>query len=345
MDSRWRKLLEEGECAVITDFQKCSEHDGPGLRTLVFFKGCPLRCKWCQNPETWDPAPELMFCDSLCIEDGACVRACPNGAIRFEDVAPVAENTKTGSAIKIAADVDAETGEAAARKPRLIIDRDKCTRCGKCAATCYTKALTLTGDILTLDEVYECLVKDAVFYKNTGGGVTLSGGECTMQSAFVIKLLRRLKAQNIHTAIETCGMCDGETFRCILEYVDLVLFDIKVPDPDKSLKYVGCRPDRIVSNLKIASEMGKEVVLRNPLIPGVNDDAESVRRIAEIALECGTPRINILPFHQMGAGKWNQISRPYEFEHLNPPSAEHVSEVAEQYRGYGLDVCVGGEEL
>lgn len=314
MDSKWKKRLEDGEYAIITDFQKCAEHDGPGLRTLVFFKGCPLRCKWCQNPETWNPIPELMFCDSLCIGDGACIRACPNDALTFSG-------------------------------GRLCVDRDKCHRCGTCAETCYAKALTLTGNLLSLDEVYDCLVKDEVFYKNTGGGITLSGGECTMQAAFVIKLLHRLKLKNIHTAIETCGMCAEDTFKKILEYVDLVLFDIKVPDSDKSLKYVGCRPDRILSNLALASSMGKEVILRNPLIPGVNDDAESVKQIAEIALKCNTPRINILPFHQMGAGKWNQIDRPYELEHLEPPSKDHVNEIAAWYQQYGLDVCIGGEEL
>lgn len=318
MDGKWKKLLAEGKYAVITDFQKCSEHDGPGLRTLVFFKGCPLRCKWCHNPETWDPKPELMLCDKLCVGDGACERACSNNAI-----------TITENAIK--------------KVP--LIDREKCMRCGKCAETCYTKALILTGKLLSLDEVYDCLVKDAVFYKNTGGGITLSGGECTMQAAFAIKLLRRLKEQNIHTAIETCGMCASDTFRNILEYVDLVLFDIKVPDSDRSLKYVGCRPEQVWANLKLASDMSKEIILRNPLIPGVNDDEESVKQIAEIALKCNTPRINILPFHQMGAGKWNQIDRPYEFKNLVPPDAEYVMAIAEQYRRYGLDVCVGGEEI
>ncbi len=338
MDSKRRKLIAEGEYAVITDFQKCSEHDGPGLRTLVFFKGCPLRCKWCQNPETWDPEPELMLCDSLCVGDGACVRACPYDAISITEMKHITEEDTEFDTVP---EIDAEKNI----KKVPLIERNKCKRCGKCTESCYTKALTLTGKLLSLDEVYDCLVKDAIFYKNTGGGVTLSGGECTMQAAFVIKLLRRLKEQNIHIAIETCGMCASDTFRSILEYVDLVLFDIKVPDSDKSLKYVGCRTEQLWPNLKLASDMGKEVILRNPLIPGVNDDFESVKQIAKIALECNTPRINILPFHQMGAGKWWQIGRPYEFENLAPPDTEHVMAIAEQYRQYGLDVCVGGEEI
>lgn len=302
------------DVAIITDIQKNSQHDGPGIRTMAFFKGCPLRCRWCQNPETWDPRPELMYCPVLCIHCGACVSACPNQELTL---------TEEG----------------------LVIDRTRCMRCGSCASHCYSKALRLAGTRVTLDELYEKLIDDEVFYRKTGGGVTLSGGECTMQTGFVIKLLEKLKKHGIHTAIETCGYCEWKQFSEILKWVDLVLFDMKVPFDEQSKKYVGRSNRLILDNLKRTREMGKEVILRFPMIPGVNDDDASLKEIVRIANRSDAKRMNILPFHQMGASKWGEIGRTYSLAELEPPTQEDIEHAVCIFKDGGLDTCVGGEEV
>lgn len=314
MLEKQKDSIKNGDAAIITDIQKCSQHDGPGIRTMAFFKGCPLRCKWCQNPETWDPNPELMYCPVLCIKCGSCVAECPNDALRL---------TEGG----------------------LKIDRAKCTRCGKCSQKCYIKALKLAGTVMTVDELYEKLIDDEVFYKMSGGGVTLSGGECTMYPEYIIKLLAKLQERGIHTAIETCAYRPWEIFSRILKHVDLVLFDIKVPFEERSKEYVGYSNKVIIENLAKTRQIGKEVILRFPMVPGVNDNEASLKEIVRIANECNAMRINILPFHQMGASKWEEIGRPYSLAKLEPPTDDDIRRAVKIFENGGLDTCVGGEEI
>lgn len=307
------KLVQKGKLAIITDIQKFTVHDGPGIRTMAFFKGCPLKCKWCHNPETWEMEPELMHNPEICIDCKRCAAVCKNGAISV---------TVKG----------------------IELDRKKCDRCGECTKTCYSGALRMAGQYMTVEEVFEKLMDDEPFYRRSNGGITLSGGECTLYAEFVIKLLKKLKEHHIHTAIETCGYCSWDKFEKILRYVDLVLFDIKVPDDDKCRFYTGQSNALIFENLKKIREINKEVVLRFPMIPGVNDDENSLRMVAEIAIKNHIKRLNIMPFHQLGSSKWKAIGRPYMFENLEPPKDKDIKYAMDLFLSYGLDASVGGSK-
>lgn len=310
-ESVTNKMLKDGNFAIITDIEKFSIQDGPGIRTIPFFKGCPLRCKWCQNPETATFEPELMQNRDLCIGCGMCIKACSKNAV-------------------------------SAGPEGVVIDRDICDNCGDCTKTCYAKALKLSGTYMTLDEVYNKMMEDEIFYRNTGGGVTLSGGECTSQTEFAVKLLKKLKESNIHTAIETCGFCAWDKFERILEYVDLVLYDIKVPDKEKSRIYTGQSSELILENLSKIRKKGMEVVIRFPMIPGVNDDEESIRQVAQIAVDNDIKKLNILPFHQFGSEKWVSIGRPYDLEDLDPLSDDDAKKALEIFLSFGIDASIGG---
>lgn len=305
------EMIHNGELAVITDIEKFSLTDGPGIRTIPFFKGCPLSCRWCHNPETSAFKPELMQNRDLCIGCRMCIKACKKEALSVG-------------------------------KLGIEIDRRICDCCGDCTKTCYAKALCMSGKYMTLDEVYSKMMEDEPFYRNSGGGVTLSGGECTAQIEFAVNLLKRLKDSGIHTAIETCGYCSWEKFKRLLEYTDLVLFDIKVPDREKSILYTGRDNTLILENLKKTCEMGKDVVARFPMIPGVNDDEVSVRKVAEITVSNNISRLNILPFHQYGSEKWAAIGRSYDMLEIEPPSDEDVQHALEIFLEYGIDASVGG---
>lgn len=305
--------MYNGETGIITEVQGFTVHDGPGIRSMAFFKGCPLRCKWCQNPETWAVRPELMHNPDDCIGCNKCINVCTQKAV-----------TVSNGGIEI--------------------NRELCNVCGVCAQTCYGRALKMTGKCMTVDELYEKLMEDKVFHKNSGGGVTLSGGECTMQSKFVVALLKKLKEENVHTAIETCGHCSWENFREVVQYVDLVLFDIKVPDDEKSKVYTGHDTSLILQNLEGISKMGKDIVIRFPMIPGVNDDKVSLQAVADIAIKNNISRINILPFHQAGTSKWKAIGKPYSLEDLRTPTDEEVDAALNLFLSRGLDASVGGSK-
>ena len=305
------KEIREGNLAVITDIQRFSVHDGPGIRTMVFFKGCPLRCQWCQNPETWNREPELMYFEDNCIGCGNCQRACPTGALVL-----------TENGVKIV--------------------RQRCVRCGSCAEHCFPGALKSSGRFMTVDQIVNEIMKDEVFYRKSGGGATLSVGECNTFYNFVEKLLTRVKELGVHTAIETCGFCDQERFRSIIEHVDLLLFDIKVPRSGPDKIYTGQSCERILKNLQMARAMDKEVVLRFPMIPGVNNDPETLAAIVETAKANRIRDINILPFHKMGSGKWRALGRTYVVEDKPEPTDEEILYVKNTLLEGGLHATVGG---
>lgn len=310
-DIKIGESLRAGRLGIITDVQNYTINDGPGIRTMVFFKGCPLSCRWCHNPETWSVKPELMQCKPCCVGCGNCIKACTRKALSV---------TEDG----------------------VTIDRALCDNCGECAKVCHSGALELQGRYVTVDEAYDVLMEDECFYRTSNGGITLSGGECTMQPAFVINLLRKLKKKGVHTTIETCGFCKWETLKEILEYVDLVLYDIKVPDDEKSRYYTGQTFRLIHENLGKTRERGKEVIIRYPMIPGVNDDAESIHRIIEIAKEADIKKLHIMPFHQTGKPKWEGIGRPYFLSDMIEPENEDIQKVLDIFLAAGLDASVGG---
>jgi pyruvate formate lyase activating enzyme len=305
---------------VITNIQVYSLHDGPGVRTIVFLKGCPLKCDWCCNPECIHPKPEVEFYKSKCIACGACLRACQYGAIN--------------------PDLELKSG--------FKIIKEKCTECGDCARVCPTEALKIIGEVVTVDEVMEKVRKDKYFYLTSQGGLTISGGEPLYQFEFTRELLRRAHSENIHTAIETCGQAPWERYEAILPYLDLILFDIKHMDPARHKELTGASNEVIINNIKKVSQSGVPLVIRLPLIPGANIDKENIARTADfIATLKNVVEVNVMPFHQLGKDKYFRLCREYSLKDLkamgiDAASAEQIKEIRKTLESRGLKVTVGG---
>ncbi len=279
---------------VIFNIQRYSIHDGPGVRTTVFLKGCPLSCFWCQNPESQAMKPEVLFDKNRCTSCGQCIIACSSGA-----------NWLAGDGVKI--------------------DRDKCTGCGKCIEGCPNEARKLTGRYATVGEVMEEILKDRRFYENSGGGITLSGGEPTLQSEFALQLLQRCKEGGLHTALDTCGYVPWQTMQKLLEYTDLVLYDIKCLDATKHSKATGKPNDLIIANAKKIATY-KEMWVRIPLVPGLNDSAEDIRAIVRfVKKELVLAKIDLHPYNKLGEGKYNRLAKTGVC--LEPQSEEYIEKL------------------
>ena len=309
---------EEGQMSELTgtifDIKRFAVHDGPGIRTTVFFKGCPLRCLWCHNPESMKKQKQIVFFPSKCIGCGECVKRCPNGAIEF---------TPEG------------------RK----YYRDKCTLCGTCVEYCYAEATVMEGKEVTVEEVIEEVKKDMPFYENSNGGVTLSGGEPTMQPDFCLAILQESKKAGMHTAIDTSGQVKWETFKKILEYVDLVLYDIKHSDPVKHKEYTGVSNETIISNLKKLDELGIPIDIRMPMIPGLNDSEENLTAVAELLKDMkNAQNVKLLPYHRLGEGKYERLGMEYVLKDVEPPDKTRMEHLAGFMRSHiqeGIQVLSG----
>ncbi len=297
---------------IVFDIRKFSIHDGPGIRTTVFFKGCPLRCRWCHNPEGLAPRPELMLHTNRCIHCGACLEVCPHGAI-------------------------SHTGEL------ISTDAERCVGCGACVAVCYAEARRIVGREMTPAQVMAEIEQDAPFYDESGGGATFSGGEPLLQWEFLLELLRACKARGIHTAVDTCGFAPWEALDTIREYVDLFLYDLKLINAARHRQFTGVSNAPILRNLQMLAQRGSALILRLPLIPGVNDAAEDLHRWGEfVAALPHILQVDILPYHRLGAEKYERLNRPYGLPELRPPSAERLAEVAQILAAFGLNVNIGG---
>jgi pyruvate formate lyase activating enzyme len=300
---------------LVSDFQRFSIHDGPGIRTIVFLKGCPLHCAWCQNPETLSHKPEIMLVPGNCIGCGKCLEACPNDCI-----------------IHAAGRVSA-------------IDRALCAlpECGRCQNVCYANAINICGRYLTVKEVMDEVERDEEFYFRTGGGVTFSGGEPFAQPRFLERLAREARKRKLHSAIETCGYSQFETMRPILELMDIVLYDVKHMDPESHRLGTGVANGLILDNLKRVDSLGIPIRVRLPLVPGFNDSAENIRATASfVAGLANLEALDILPYHRMGEPKWGQLGETYNMHGIAPHTREQVFECAEIAREYGIEVTVGG---
>jgi pyruvate formate lyase activating enzyme len=297
---------------IVFDIKKFAIHDGPGIRTTVFFKGCPLHCWWCQNPESQAPEPELVFRESRCIRCEACLPLCAQGAISWDD------------------DV-------------LFTDMEKCILCGACVEACYAEARQIVGREMTVAQVVAEIERDVAFYDESGGGVTFSGGEPLWQQDFLLALLRDCKEKEIHTAVDTCGFAPWETLDGIWEYVDLFLYDLKLMDEAQHRKFTGVSNASILYNLQMLSERGHNIFLRVPIIPGVSDDEENIRQIGVFAaaLPC-LDRVDILPYHHAAAEKYHRLNKVYGLPEIRPPSDERMAEIAQILQGFGLQVKIGG---
>jgi pyruvate formate lyase activating enzyme len=273
---------------LIFNLQRYSLHDGPGIRTVVFLKGCPLHCLWCCNPESQRMEPELEFRPSLCKKCGACISACPEDAIH--------------------PNVDCIPAEK--------INRGKCTLCGKCVSVCPNEALRISGQWMDPEKVFDECLKDADVYRRSGGGVTLSGGEPLFQPEFSLELLQKLFNRGIHTAIETSGFASWETFETIIPYIDLFLFDIKHTNSQKHAAITGIPNEGIIGNLNKLASRSKKIILRIPLIPGFNDDIENLNSIVKLSTSLSINEINLMPFHQFGKEKYVRFGSQYSLMEL-----------------------------
>ncbi len=287
---------------IIFNIQKFSTNDGPGIRTTVFLKGCPLRCRWCANPESWSAAVQILHDPDRCIHCSACVHTCPQRAVSLT------EN-------------------------RVLMDPDMCTGCLQCVQNCPKEALSYEGAHRTVQETVKICLQDRVFYETSGGGVTISGGEGMAQPEFLEALVTDLKQHQIHLAIETTGYAESEIFQRLAPMFDLLLFDVKHSDSDRHLEGTGVRNEQIVKNLTWAISRGIEVLPRIPVIPGFNVSLEDAAGIAALLKQAGAQRVQLLPFHQFGENKHHKLSRKYHYEHVQ---ALHEDDLAD-YRQVFLD--------
>ena len=290
----------------VLNIQHFCTHDGPGIRTTVFLKGCPLRCKWCSNPESIHPKPELAYNPKKCIGEkqcGFCIKACPESAIFVVG----AGGTAIGEGV-----ID-----------QVHINWDLCTNCGKCVSTCPTEALYEFGHDMSVEEVLAEVEQDSSFYREAGGGITVSGGECLMQPDFTAALLAEAHQRGINTAIETAGNVPWPFMEKVLPHVDLMLHDHKAFDPERHKKWTGVTNERILANFKKAYETfpEKKFIARTPLIPGVNDDEGNIRAV--LAFIRPYPNVidyELLPYHRFGESKYGFLGRVYELEDFVAPS-------------------------
>jgi pyruvate formate lyase activating enzyme len=300
---------------LIFDIRQYSLHDGPGVRTTVFFKGCPLACRWCCNPESQGAQPELVWVGDRCLGCGLCLKACPRDALA--------------------------TAADGARE----IDRRRCDCCGQCAESCPGDALNLVGRRMTVAEVLAEVMRDALYFEASGGGLTLSGGEPLAQPDFAAELLRRYKREEKggHTAVETCGFAAWPVLARLAPDVDLFLYDLKHMDPDEHRRMTGRGNALILDNARRLAAAGHGLVIRLPLIAGVNDRREHLEAAADFARSLpGVSRIDLLPYHRLGEPKYRRLGKAYALEGEPSLGPEQVARAAEILAAKGLEVTVGG---
>lgn len=298
----------------IFNIQRFSLHDGPGIRTLVFFKGCPLHCLWCSNPESQSSQPELAFVDLRCTKCGRCKEACPDGAISMNgDKLPV-------------------------------IDYVKCTACGKCVDACPEEAFILYGKDQSADEIIDEVQRDESYYRG-GGGITLSGGEVLAQAGFAARLLKACKDKSIATAIETTGYgCSKAAFEKLLDVTDLVLFDLKHMDDAEHKRLVGISNKIVKERARLVVARGANVLFRMPLIPGVNDTPENIEQTAAFLreLQGDNAHIELMPYHRLGVGKYKAIGKPYQLEKLSGATREDADRACQDFVKHKVKCTVSG---
>ena len=290
--------------------QRFSLHDGPGIRTTVFLQGCPLHCPWCSNPESQPMHPVQRHKVDKCSGCGECFTHCSEGAItRGENGLP-------------------------------IFDRKQCIGCGKCEQTCPNEAIAISGKTMSVSEIIDIVKRDKDYYRNSGGGVTFSGGEVFMQPLGLVALLEASKAEGLHTAIETCGQVSAKWVHRVEPLTDLFLYDVKHSDGEVLQRIAGGNLDQIVENLKLLGCTNK-VIVRIPCIPGFNLDENIITGIYRIALQCGVKQVHLLPYHNLGADKYAQLAKEYAYT-CESMRNEELEPYAEMGRAMGLSVQIGG---
>ncbi|MBK9328726.1 MAG: glycyl-radical enzyme activating protein [Sphingobacteriales bacterium] len=277
---------------LIFDIQRFSIHDGPGIRTVVFFKGCNLECPWCQNPESMALKPEIAYYPDNCMKNLDCMKVCEANAISVNG--------------------------------GLYIDRLKCTCCGKCEDVCVSDAIRIVGKEYSEDRVMQEILRDKDYYADSGGGVTFSGGEPTIHFDFLFRLLKLCKAQSIHTNIETNGYFSWDKFEWLLPYLDLIYFDLKILDQNKNKLLLSGDSSRIIGNAERLIQSHAPVEFRLPLIPGLTTDEVNLKTIVDLLKKYGIEKIHLLPYHNMGESKADKIESPLPGLNLNPLSTDEL---------------------
>ncbi len=300
-------MITEKNSGIVTDFKRFAVHDGDGIRTTVFLKGCPLKCVWCHNPESISAKPQLSFFRSKCTLCGECVKICPSGAHSIVDGVHT-------------------------------LDREKCVICGKCAEVCLAAALKPEGREMTVAEVIRVVAEDKLFYATGNGGMTLSGGEPTMQPGFTLALLKAAKSEGINTALDTCGFTTREIYADLLPYVDTFLFDVKHITEEGHLRCTAQPNGRILENLKFLSDSGARIEIRTPLVPGYNDDEATLRGIGELLSSVKITRMKLLPYHSYARSKYDALDLDDTMPDVERPSNESLESAAELLRSYGITV-------
>ena len=302
-------MISADMTGTVFNTQKFSIHDGTGIRTLIFMKGCPLRCIWCSNPESQRTGPEVMFVRSKCTGCGKCAALCREAAV--DDVT-------------------------------FDIDRSRCVKCGLCTSKCYAGAKKMTGRQVTVREMMELIEKDRIFYTNSGGGVTVGGGEPALQHGFVEELLKACRASHIHTAIETCGYGRWQDICGMFDNADQIFFDLKAMDPELHRRLTGVSNELILHNAEQAAAGGNEIIFRIPLIPGCNDSLTNIEDtgafVGGLSGNGSNVSIEILPYHDLGRDKYRWLDMDYGLENTGKPDATRVEELKTILKDRGCSV-------
>jgi len=296
----------------IFDIKKYAIHDGPGIRTTIFFKGCPLSCRWCHNPESLSGTTRRLYREARCIGCMECISACKNDAI-------------------------------AAVESRLKWEAANCVYCQTCARVCPAEAIEFIGKTMSVEDVVAEITKDALFYDESNGGVTFSGGEPLMQPSFLAGLLKACGDLDLHRAVDTCGYADTRTLLKIATQVELFLYDLKHMDPEKHYRYTGVSNEIILTNLKSLSRQGAKVIIRLPVIPGINNDRINIERTgAFLSSLAGVNQVNILPYHCAAEAKYKNLGVKYGAVDIERPARDQLESIVRQLENYDLQVNIGG---
>lgn len=296
---------------AIMEIERFAIHDGPGIRSTVFLQGCSLRCPWCANPESQTIGSKLMYYEKKCIRCGRCAAICPKKAILLE------EST-------------------------LKIQREKCISCKKCEAVCLQDAMVFSGKEFTVDDILSVILRDRDYYEESGGGVTISGGECFVQFQGLMELLKKLKQEKLHVAVETCGQTNLEYIKEAFPYIDLFLFDLKHMDAEIFHKVTGGDLEQILENITyIAKKDSGKIIIRVPVIPGFNYKEKFIKNIFSFVKKTGITKVNLLPYHTFGINKYKQLGRNYPMKYMQSLKKEELG----IYRDYGetMGICVSVE--
>lgn len=297
--------------ALVCEIEHYAIHDGPGIRTVVFLKGCPLRCLWCSNPETQRKENELYYNIPSCINCGTCIKVCKENALNLYDKS-------------------------------IIVDRDKCTGCGLCVDVCPTSSLKLVATTLNVNDVFEEVMKDSLFYNQSGGGVTVSGGEALMNVDFVLELFKLMKENYVHTALETTGFGDTDKLKTLSLYTDLFLFDLKHVDNYMHKALTGVDNSLILKNLRLLRSLNKEVIMRIPLITNLNDSIENIQASINIAKENNIREIHLLPYHTLGLDKYRRLQKNYNLDHIDKPLPDYLNKLKTLIEESKIKCIIGG---